>query len=377
MGERISVLHLIWALPRGGAERQAVELVRGLHGERFTVAVGCLSEMGPLADELSAAGIEVFPLHKRPGLDFGLSRRLAQALRAREVKILHAHMFTAALWGRLAARRAGVPGVISHEHSTFTLDRSWRRFIDRRLGRWTSRIVAVADDLAARFRNAGYPRQKVITIRNGISLEGLERREARSITRARLGLPDQALVLLIVGWLEPRKDHRTLFRALPLISRAREVGGRELILLVAGNGPLRRELEAAAPELSGGARIRFLGDVPEVRDLLWAADVYVSSSITEGTSIALLEAMAAKTPVVATAVGGTPEVLAQGEAGWLCPPREPPALAAAICRCLGESAATEAKLGRARQRVAAEYSLDGMIERFRELYEELLREQEK
>ncbi len=371
MSEPVRVCHLIWSLMRGGAERQAVELAVGLHGPEFAVSLDCLTESGPLAADLAAAGVPMRCWNKRPGLDLLLPFRLAGRLRRERVQILHAHMFTAALWGRLAAKLAGVPAVVDHEHSTHTLDQPKRTRLDRLLLPWTGRLVAVSGNLEARFRQAGYPERKLTVIRNGIRLEGLARPEgdsARAEARKSLGLAADDTVLAVVGMLEPRKDHVTLLAALPEVARAR---GR-VTLLAAGDGPLRAELSEQAAGLPAGAQVRFLGDLPNVRPVLWAADVYVSSSITEGTSLALLEALAAGTPVVATAVGGTPEVLEGDQCGLLCPPSDPVRLAETICACLADPAGTAARVLAGRRRVEAEYSRQTMLDRFAGLYRELL-----
>lgn len=355
------VVHIIWSLMRGGAERQAVEIARGMHGEEFAVTFCCLTELGPLADELRASGIEVILLEKKPGIDLGALMRLRKLLKETKAKFVHCHMFTASLWGRLAALMAGVPVRIVHEHSTHTLDNVWRRRADRLLQCFTSKIVTVATDLTASFIQAGYSEKKVATIPNGLRIGEQVTPALRDKSRKQLDIADTEVVVTIVGMLEPRKDHATLFNALTELKQ-------QVTLLVAGDGPLRQELESRATELR--LQAKFLGNTDDVQSVLYASDLYVSSSTTEGTSIALLEAMAAGIPVVATDVGGTPEVLSGS--GILVAPGDPAALAAAITESLAGGEWQAEQISAARRRVEKVYSLTSMINSFTELYRELV-----
>lgn len=369
----IPVMHLIWALTPGGAERQAVEIAKGFHGHGCSVTMVCLTRQGALADELTPLGIEVICLNKKSGLDWSVVTRLTELLKERSTKVLHAHMFTASLWGRIAARRAKVPVVITHEHSTHTLDAWWRRTLDCLLLGWEEKVVTVSRALEEQFRDAGYPSEKLMTIPNGLRLEGWERPSSQDEVREKLGIQADAIVVVAVGSLEPRKDHAGLLKAMAGLSGLLQEEARPILLLV-GDGPLRQELEEEASALSSKVEVRFMGEQQDVRDFLWAADVYVCSSFTEGTSIALLEAIAAGTPVVATAVGGNPEVLDEGKAGLLVPERDHAALAKALHDALASSAAADERAALARERVHQEYSRKAMLERFAHLYVACLKE---
>jgi len=357
-----TLLHLIWALPAGGAERVAATLARGAVARGWTPLVVCLDFVGELGEGLRADGIEVLCMDKRPGIDSALPLRLAALLRDRRIDLLHAHMFTAAVWGRLAARLAGTRAVVQHEHSTHTLDARWRTWIDRAAPRAPDRRVAVSADLADRLRRGGFPADTLRVIENGIPLEHFRTRPARAAARAALGLAPEERTLLAVGRLEPRKDLPLLFRAL---------SGLPATLLVAGDGPLRTELEALAAREAPG-RVRFLGELGDVRPALAAADLYVSSSRTEGTSIALLEAMAAGVPVVATAAGGTPGVL--GGCGRLVPVGDAQALATALRTALADPAGMAEAARAAQSRAREIFGEERMNDRFAALYDEISEE---
>ena len=371
----IPVIHLIWALTPGGAERQAVEIAKGFHGHGCAVTMVCLTRRGSLADELTPLGVEVICLDKKSGLDWSVVTRLTEILKERQIKVLHAHMFTASLWGRIAARRARTPVVIAHEHSTHTLDAWWRKTIDCVLLGWEEKVVTVSRDLEEQFKEAGYPSKKLLTIPNGLRLKGWDEAPSQAEVRRKLHIKDDATVVVAVGALEPRKDHRNLLQAMAVLSDLLQEEARPVLLLV-GDGPSRQELQGMAEKFSKKIEVRFMGEQPDVRDFLWAANIYACSSFTEGTSIALLEAMAAGTPVVATEVGGNPEVLDQGKAGLLVPARDATALATAMYQVLSSTKEAKDRAACARERVRQEYSRKTMLERFAHLYVDSLKEKE-
>ncbi len=365
----LNVMHLIWALTPGGAERVAADLAL-MADDRLRLSVACLQTVGSIGESLRTAGLPLFCLGKRPGCDFRLPFRLARLLRQQHVQILHAHMFSAVFWGKLAALLAGGIVILQHEHSTHTLESSSRLLIDRSLANLSASIITVSGDLGVRFCRAGYPACRIRVIPNGIDPEHFPPpAEARAAARQRLGLNAAAPAVVIIGALEPRKGHDLLLQAWERFCALWK--GETPILLVVGDGPLRAELEKQAREMSGGARVIFCGERSDVREMLWASDAYVSASRTEGTSLAMLEAMAAGVPIVATAVGGTPEVLAQGEAGILVPPFDAEALAQGLSRCLGDVAASRRRAQTAQARVKAHYSLATARRRIGDLYLEL------
>ncbi|MFH0911427.1 MAG: glycosyltransferase, partial [Planctomycetota bacterium] len=282
--KRLRILHVIGGLAPGGAERQLVTLA-SFQAREHEVFVACLAEKGALAEEIEAAGIPVSLLGKRPGFDLAAFLRLARLLKKKRIVLIHTHLFSANLWGRLAALLAGTPIRVIHEHSTFSFERRSQRLAGRILAPFTDAAVCVSKEIARRaVRQGGLAPDRVALIRNGIRLEPYE------AARARRPAPSQgASLVLSVGALEPRKDHRTFLQA---ARRLLERGVKAEFLIV-GDGPLRPELESLARRGGHADAIRFLGVRRDVPDLLAQRPLQVSSTRTEGPSLALLEALAA------------------------------------------------------------------------------------
>lgn len=367
------VLHVIWALDLGGAERQVIEIVRGLDRRRFDPLVACLVRKGRWGEALEREGIRVLDLAKRPGLDPRLLGRLVRLMREEKVSVVHTHAFTAATWGRLAAALAGIPVVVAHEHSAFSLDSPLRRLVDRALVPVTDRWVAVSQVLARDLvRCEGLPQARVAVIRNGIPLPGPDEAKEQARRGARLRAEWQAgrfsSLVGTIGRLEARKGLEVFLEALAALVPSRP-GLRAVIV---GEGPLRERLEGQAEELGLGDRVLFTGRRDDVQEALEALDVFVLPSHAEGLSIALLEAASSGRGIVATAVGGNPEVIEDGLSGLLVPPRDPRALAAGLAQVLDAPRAATEMGRRAAAGVRAGFSAQGMVEQIEDLYADLL-----
>ncbi|MDZ7268859.1 MAG: glycosyltransferase [candidate division KSB1 bacterium] len=361
----LCVLHLIEDLDQGGAERVLVNLVSGLNPRRFTPLVCCLRHKGVLAAELEARRIPVIALQKKAGIDPGLLGRLQQLLRSHRVTVLHAHVFTANFWGRLAALLAGVPVRISHEHSTFTVDDRLRRGIERVLAPHTSRIVAVSEQLRRRLlAECCLPAEKVVTIHNGLRLPLVTNRQRQNELVAEFGLERFSPLLGAVGRLEVRKNFPLLLQAM---TRVRQEFPRAGLLLV-GAGPEAEPLQQQAARLGLREHVIFAGQRRQAHELLPLLTVFCLPSQTEGISMALLEAMAAGVPVVATAVGGNPEIIPQPRYGLLVPAGDHQALATALLETLRDRSTARARAQAAQKFVQQHFTETAMIRKVEELY---------
>jgi len=370
---RLRILHLITRLPVGGAERLLVDIVRHLPREQFESLVCCIQDRGELAGEVEAAGIPLLCLERMRSrrFDWRAVRDLARLMRRERIGVVHAHLYHANLYGRLAALGAGVPAIAT-VHNTYTRTKLHRRWLNRLLARASARVVAVSDDIRRDvLRHDGVPEDKIATIQNGIDLSRVASTMTREAARARLGLDEQVLAVGCVARLEEQKGHRFLLEALALLRRQGPPPSRPVKLVAAGDGRLRGELQAQAQSLGLGEMVSFLGTRSDVADILRALDVYVMPSLWEGLSLALLEAMAAGLPVIATDVGGVSQVLGAGSGGVKVAPGDARALAAAIRQLSDEPRERLALRGeQARQRVRAEFSLDAMIGRLTAIYRE-------
>lgn len=336
------ILYAITGLDRGGAEKNLALLVRRIDRGRFDPAVVSLRPRGPYADEIEAAGVEVRCLGATGPL--GLGRLLAATRLARDLHadLVHGFMFHGNMWARLAARRAGVPCVASLRVAEG--EHAWHVLLDRATRGMVDLYTANADALAgfARERHGVAP-DRVVVVPNACEAPAPAR--TRPQVRAALSVPPDVPVVVSVGRLHVQKDPLLLLAAFARLLEARP----DARLLVAGDGPLRDEVERAASALGGRATI--LGARDDVADLLGAADLFLFASRWEGMPNALLEAMAAGLPVVTTAFAGAAEAV-PAEAGRIVPERSAGALADAAASLLGDPAA-RARAGEAGRRFVA------------------------
>jgi glycosyltransferase involved in cell wall biosynthesis len=357
----IRVLLAINTLDRGGAERQLVELANGLDRARFEVSVACVVRGGPLGEELAASGIPVSVFDARGPL--GLYR-LTRHIRRVAPDIVHTFLFGSNVIGTLAAKTAGVPIVITSRRSLgfFKDGRPHYALFQSLANRFTD--VVVANSEAVRqdtLRRERLDPAKVRLIANGVDVDRFTNPPLTPAIRTTLGLGPGPLVVVVAN-LIPYKGLDYFVDAWGEVVRSMPAARA----VVVGDGPARADLEARATKM--GDSIRFIGSRDDVATVLAAADLVVQSSLYEGFPNAMLEAMAAGRPVVATAVGGTAEAVVAERTGVLVPPRDSAALAAAMVRLLGDRDLAE-RFGRAGQaRVSSEFSVSQMVRRYADLY---------
>jgi glycosyltransferase involved in cell wall biosynthesis len=304
------------------------------------------------------------------------AQRLALLLRRQPVDILHTHN-TGCEESALAARLAGIPTVIGtfHVDSTYDLDRQrsgvTHRILEHLSNHCLNRAIGVSHATSRDWiRRTHLPPRRVLTIHNGIDSDRFQRRTSRHAARALLGLPtDDRLIIGGVGRLEDAKGFAFLLQAVAQLSHDIP----NLLLVLAGQGPLREHLSAQAVRLGITDRVSFLGFCPDVQQVYDALDVFILSSLCEALPYALLEAMATCLPAVGTTVGGVPEVIVPGETGFLVPPRDTQALATAL-RPLLESADLRKCMGHAgRERVVKHFREDDMVRKTIQVYRDMFK----
>lgn len=355
---RLRVCHLSLTLNTGGMERLLVDFARFSDASVVETTFLALQDAGEPARQLRDLGVPV--RHGVAGRRSGLPRllRLARAFRELRPDVVHTHNPAPQVWGVLAGRLAGVPAVVHtrHGHALGNLPAP----VVGRLFAGADRVICVSEDLRRDLlRRHRLPEQRVIRIWNGIDTSRFSwsgpRCEPTAVTISRLAAV---------------KDLPTLLRATAIV--AKELPAFRL--RIAGDGPQRGELEALAQGLGIGGRVEFLGERHDVPALLAEAGLFVSSSSTEGLSLTLAEAMAVGLPVLATAVGGNPEIVLDGVTGRLVPPGDPRALAEGL---LSLWAAREGwrDMGRAgRDRVLAHFDVRRMVREYEDLYAAVLDE---
>ena len=339
----------------------------------------CLLAGGAVAERLREDGVPVDVLGLgrlyAPRAILGLLR-LARRLRRRRVDVLHTYLVSANVYGTLAGRLAGVGAVVtSRRDMGFSRNPRLRFFEERLVNPRVDKVVAVSPAVAeATRRERGLRDEQVVTIPNGVDLEAFDaarhpRSTARALALREWGLAEDEAVVGTIGHLAPVKGHADLLDA---AARVVVLRPRTRFLLV-GDGALRPELEARARRLGLGDRVVFAGAREDVARILSLVDVVALPSHTEGLSNVLLESMAMSRPVVATAVGGNPDVLRDGVSGRLVPARDPGALAAAVVGLLEEPEKARAMGCEARRVVERTFGLRRMVEAYEALYRGLPR----
>jgi len=363
-GERFA--HLIESDGPGGAERVLVSLATELQdaGSHNVVIVPANGE-GWIARELRGTGVQVESFHLDRPFSPAFARSLAETLHRHRVTLAHSHEFTMAVYGAWAARRAGVPHILTMHGSRYYAGR-WRRRIALRVAATLSAsVVTVSQSLARHLqRDLWLSASRIITIPNGVRHTPV----AHSSLRHELHLAATDQLAVAVGNLYPVKGHAYLLEALALLA----VRFPRLHVAIAGRGELDGALLARARDLHIEDRFHLLGLRSDVGNVLAGADVFVLPSLSEGVPLALLEAMLAARPIVATAVGEVPTVLDGGRAGVLAPPGDAAALAGALADMLSDSALAR-RLGAAAAARAAEfYTLSAMMDRYVAVYTKCL-----
>ena len=365
---RLRVAHVVLSMDCGGLERVVLDLVREAIAAGFDVSVICLERPGVLGSNATAAGASVSCLFKKPGFRPELFGKLGAIFRERRPDVVHTHQIGALFYAGLASRRAGVPLVVHTEHGKHYNGR-WRlRFLARLAGHYAARVFCVSEDIAAEVRSRRIvPGRKIRVVPNGIDLTPFGVRAGDEVRRS-LGIPLDAPTIGTVGRLAEIKQQAALIRA---FGRVRS-GSPRAHLLIVGDGPLRDDLGGLASDLGLEGCVHFAGYQERTAPYMGAMDVFALTSRSEGMPLAVLEAWAAGLPVVATRVGGLPELVEDGRTGLLIEPGDEEALAGALSRLLAEPDTGRRMGDSGRLLVSRAYSLRRMADDYRRNYRELL-----
>jgi glycosyltransferase involved in cell wall biosynthesis len=358
--------HLIESDGPGGAERMLATLAGGLQaaGAENVVVAPARGE-GWLAHELRGTGVRVELFHLDRPFSPMLARWLTATLRRHRVALAHSHEFTMAVYGAWAARQAGIPHVVTMHGSRYYAGRLRRRIAMRMAVALSRSVVAVSQGLKRHLsRDLLVRASRIDTIPNGAQLTPV----AQSALRAELRLGEGDQLAVAIGSLYPVKGHRFLLEALALLAERYP----RLHVAIAGRGELEAGLRARARDLRVEGRFHLLGLRSDIANLLAAADVFVLPSLSEGVPLAVLEAMLAGRPIVATAVGDVPTVLMDGRAGVLVPPGDAAALASGLAQLLADPTQARRLSTAASERAAEAYTVDTMLERYVSVYDRLM-----
>lgn len=365
------VAHLIYRLDIGGLETLLVDTINRMPAGHYRHAVICLTDYTDFAQRITRPGVELFALHKPAGLALGTHADLFRLLKKMKPDVLHTYNlgtveYAATAWA------AGVPIRVHAEHGRDARDPQGinpkHNLLRRLLAPFIDRYVPVSRDLRGWLeRVVRIPAHKLQLIDNGVDTERFHHEGALG-AEAWQDDPD-AFVIGTVGRLQDVKDQATLIDAFAhlrtLVPEAR------LRLVLVGDGPLRAQLETRVRGHGLADSVCFAGPRSDVAPVMRSFSLFALSSIAEGTPVTLLEAMASGLPVVATAVGGIPDLVEQGVSGTLVPPKDPQALAAAIAPYVRERALARRHGAAGRERVEQQYSMQAMLAAYVALYDEL------
>ena len=359
-------------LGTGGTQRHLQQVLSLLDPARFEATVYTLRPGGEVEDELRASGVDVRSLSVGGSLAAPRSLRAivstARALRRARIDVVHGYQWRPALVGAIAGRLARVPLRLASKRS-LTGDDARARGAWRRIGRQVDTVIVNADALRIEGEQLGMHCRWAL-LQNGIDAERFTVAAPGAAARAAAGLDRARPVVGTVGRLEDRKGHDQFLDAMrTLVATGNGTSPQGLIV---GDGPLRVALEGYAATIGPAGRIRFTGTVADVRPLLAAMDVFVLPSWAEGMSNALMEAMAAGRPVVATAVGGNTEVVSDGRTGVLVPPGDPGAIARAVGDLLRDPDRAMRLGAAARADVTRRFGARARVAELERLYEERL-----
>lgn len=373
MVKRLRVLHVIGGGEFGGAERHILNLATAMDPQRVDITVCCLFAE-PFVDLARESGINALAIPMRHKLNFGTVRELRDLIINQEIDLVHTHGVRANLVGRVAARLAGHNVVVTTVHSLLSMDypgllsRLANMFIERVSRGLTTHFIAVSGGLQETLVQQGIEEKKITVIYNGLNPQTFSTSSSGGLWREKFGVSAGVPLVAIVGRLHPVKGHRYFLQAAAEIINA----GAGVHFLVVGCGPEMASLEEYTDKLGIKNNVTFTGFVSDVTEIMPDLTLLVIPSLWEGFGLTALEAMVMGVPVVATSVGGLPEVVKHGTTGLLVPPRDASGLAKGITWMLDHPAEAMDMSTSARQSVENKFTAAVMAKKTEELYRRLL-----
>jgi len=362
----VRVMQITHDLAIGGLQQVVVSICRNIDRDRFSISVLCLREKGELAPELEEMGIPVFLLpRKRYGTDYFSFLKVASLLRRERTEVIHTHNKQPFIDGTLGGMMARSRTIVHTDHGRTFPDKRRYLFAEWVMSHFVYKIAAVSDKTGedlVRYEKIG--RKKIVTVPNGVDQRLFEVPIDPETKKEEIGIRERYPILGIGARLVEVKGIEYLLGA---VSELRRRYPRAL-LVIAGTGPWEKRLKDVARELGIEDHVAFLGARRDMHELLRVFDLYVLPSLSEGMPLALLEAMAAGCPVVATNVGGVPDIIIDGYNGMLVEPRNKDALAKAIRDMMDDDEKRNRFRERGRLLYERNYSAAAMTRRYERLY---------
>ncbi|MCB9746954.1 MAG: glycosyltransferase [Candidatus Omnitrophica bacterium] len=360
----MKIIQVVSSLDFGGLEKMVIQLTERLNQTGSECSIVCLEKEGGLVNEALRKNIQVDVFSKKDGFDMDLIWNLKKYFQREEADIVHTHNFAPLIYASTAAKLAGVP-CMNTRHGRADKKAPWIFWA------LNKKIAAVSNDAKEQLlKNNRIKSEKVKVVYNGIDIQSMRadlQPNEKAQLRQSLGIKADSFVIGNIGRLVREKDQATLLKAFRKISQRT----KNVELLIVGDGPLKSNLLKLAKELDIQGSVKFAGFREDIAQMLQIMDVFVLSSIMEGISLTVLEAMAAGLPVVATKVGGNPEIISEGKTGFLVPLGYPERIESAVKRIMADP-----RLGRSlgeagRLRVQENSQLEHMVSVYREIYDEI------
>ena len=364
------IAYVVNSLNLGGTETLVVQMSQALAGD-YDITVLCLDEPGIWASDLRKKDIAVHCLWRQPGMDLRVSFRIASFCKQNRISIIHAHQCTPWFYSALSRLLNPEPRLLFEEHGRFYPEienRNRAIFNSLLIQPLTHRMVAVSEDVRRRLvRYEGLDSPRIEVVYNGVSPIATLTSEDRSVLRASIGIPQGAFLIGSVGRLDPIKNYPLLIESFSSLIHIHP----QIFGIIAGDGPDMDSLRLRINSLGLEDRFILLGYRADARKIIQCLDLFILCSVSEGTSMALLEAMSAGVPVAVTEVGGNPEIVLRGETGWVVPSGDQTGLTAAISEAVSDPATAQQYRSAAQKRYEANFSFHRMLDKYRTLYDRL------
>ena len=372
--KKIHIVHILNSLGTGGMENGVVNLINNMNHEKYKNSIVTLSDIWSLKNRIIQNDVGFFEIKKKGKVDFSLSLKLLKLLKDIKPDVVHTRNWGTLLDGFLAAKMANVPIIIHGIHGkdfrNYKKEKHKRIYIQRFVFALVDRLIILSEQLRKEYVKSGEligKDNKITIINNGVDLKKFESNIAKNNKKLEIGLQKNDFVIGNVARLDPIKDHQTLIKAFSEVCES--IKNSKLLLV--GSGPLLPMLQNLTKLYNVREKTRFLGSRQDIPELLNIMDIYVQSSLYEGMSNTILEAMASKIPVIATDVGGTPDIIIDNETGILIPSGDANALANSILLLSNKDLAQ--KMGESGyERVKKIFSIEKMVASYENLYEKLV-----
>ena len=352
-------MHIVDSLDIGGLENFVINLVNSLDSSKYNIHICCLNSPGILASRLNS-NIHIHCLHKKPGIKYNLFFKLAKLLKKNKIDIIHTHNTNPYRYGTIAGKLAGVSKIFNTDHNSLAYLKGRKQFLfNYLLSFFNTKIITVSNDLAKKhIRLGNFSKYKIKTIHNGIPLQYKKINKSKYKQQVHPSFTSKDAILIAIGRLSKEKDHFTLISAFNRLQQ------KNIKLLIVGDGPLKNKLQ----DFACNKNIIFLGSRDDISKLLQISDIFILSSLTEGISLTILEAMQHKIPIIATNIGGNKEILDLNSA-VLIPIKNPKLLSEKISFLLKNKEISQNLADNAFKTLQNNFNFKDMIKKYENLYQ--------